>query len=123
MERLEARIGELDVLVARNSGNPARPPSPDPPSAPPPARPRRTGRRRGGSLAIRSMPGSWRRPSVSLSCTPCRARRRDGLDGGADADMGAGLIENDTMLGGDRPLRIREHECQPRRSASGLRRS
>ena len=45
---LEARVRELEALLARYSGNSSKPPSSDPPGAPPPAPPKRTGRKRGG---------------------------------------------------------------------------
>ena len=48
IEQLEARLRELEALLARYSGNSSKPPSSDPPGAPPPARPKRTGRKRGG---------------------------------------------------------------------------
>lgn len=46
--QLEARLRELEALLAKYSGNSSRPPSTDPPGAPPPAPPKRTGRKRGG---------------------------------------------------------------------------
>lgn len=45
--QLEARLQELEALLAKYSGNSSRPPSTDPPGAPPPAPPKRTGRKRG----------------------------------------------------------------------------
>jgi transposase len=48
LRQLEARIQELEALLAKFSGNSSRPPSSDPPGAPPPSPPKRTGRKRGG---------------------------------------------------------------------------
>jgi transposase len=46
--QLEARVRELEALLAQYSGNSSCPPSSDRPGAPPPALPKRTGRTRGG---------------------------------------------------------------------------
>lgn len=45
---LEARIGQLEALLGRNSSNSSTPPSADPPSAPPPAKKKPSGRKPGG---------------------------------------------------------------------------
>ena len=45
---MEARLRELEALLAQYSGNSSRPPSSDPPGAPQLVKPKRTGRKRGG---------------------------------------------------------------------------
>jgi transposase len=86
---LERRIQELEVKLARFSGNSSKPPSSDPPGAPPPAPPKRKGRKRGGQ------PGHERHtrtlvPLEKVTRTqvvkPCACRHRGSALHGEDAD-------------------------------------
>jgi transposase len=84
---LEARVRELEALLARSSSNSSCPPSSDPPGAPPPARPKRSGRRRGGQ------PGHERHERALVP--PERVTRTEVLKPRACRRCGRALVGND----------------------------
>ena len=83
--QLEARLRELEALLAKCSGNSSRPPSTDPPGTPPPAPPKRTGRQRGGQPGHKKharelVPPEKVRQIIVVKPTSCR-RCGDPLQG------------------------------------------